>query len=136
MLVMHPCMSSGTLSLWNRTYRTVKVFFLIYGFKCGSRGCSSRQRQEICALNAISNLSRSFWLRHSTTGRFTDYSKAGTVNGVCKRNTARMCMLSCVCGRVRLEGIEPLLLLYLNLHINLYIFLQGTITSLQNRSSQ
>jgi len=60
---------------------------------------------------AISNLSRSLWLRRSATGRFSDYSEAGTVNGVCKRNTVRMCMLCCVCGRVRLEGIEPLLLL-------------------------
>ncbi len=46
------------------------------------------------------------------------------------KETQRACVFYNVCGRVRLEGIEPLLLHYLNLQLNDYRFLEGTITSL------
>ena len=46
------------------------------------------------------------------------------------KETQRACVCYNVCGRVRLEGIEPLLLHYLKLEINVYRFLQGTITTL------
>ena len=137
------CFESLSLSLFLCLLSQIRSRFIIHGLflECVS--------MSICH-NAISNLSRSFCLRHSTTGRFSDYSETGTVNGVWKRNTVWMCILWCVslaltltihnkqhlCGRVRLEGIDPLLLLYLNLQINLYRCLQGTITSLQKWLSQ
>jgi hypothetical protein len=38
MLSMQPRIESGTLSLRKRASATVKSFFVIFGFKCGSPG--------------------------------------------------------------------------------------------------
>ncbi len=38
MLSMKPCIESGTLSLRKRASATAKVFFVIFGVKCGFRG--------------------------------------------------------------------------------------------------
>jgi hypothetical protein len=49
-LAMHPCTASGTLSLWNRTLRTVNAFSWFTASSAILRRCSCRQRQEICAM--------------------------------------------------------------------------------------